>query len=138
MKLNWKNILQLKTPDIGSLEGLADIAFRLGYDFVLWNDRIYKVFFEHPIVITNDTGLTIDDINDVIETQNVVVACRAADGCPVLVVFEVEYTEAEYNLGVHYDKAIELAEEDGYEAPFICFDENEQSEIIAAAKIIDN
>ena len=145
-KPNWKNTLHSKSMARdcifnGEKNGLAkigNIAFKLGYVYVLWEDVIYKVFYEHPAVITEATEYTASDMEEVTESNPVVIACRGSDGAPVLVTFDVEYTEEEYSEGIHYDKAIELAEIAGYESPFICFDVNEQSEITTMAKILDN
>ena len=61
--------------------------------------------------------------------QNVVIACRNAAGEPELVSTIVECTESEYDLGMHYDFAIENAEEAGYEHPMVCFDEAEHNKL---------
>src|SRR3546814_11909698 len=56
-----------------------------------------------------------------IEMQ-VAVVCIGASGGPDVPVFKVRITQEEYDLGIHYDKARDLAEEARYEGPFICFD----------------
>jgi hypothetical protein len=62
----------------------------------------------------------------------IAVACRNASGMADMPIFTVTATEAEYALGVHYDKAASLAQEAGYEAPFLCFDASEQDALAAA------
>lgn len=71
------------------------------------------------------------------KTQRIAVACRNASGMPDMPVFTVAVTESEYDLGIHYDKAEELAEEAGYERPFVCFDDTEHIAILAAARMLD-
>jgi hypothetical protein len=66
--------------------------------------------------------------------MSIAVACRNATGMADMPVFNVTVTEEEYHLGMHYDKAESLAEEDGYEEPFVCFDAAEQGAIAAAAR----
>jgi len=66
--------------------------------------------------------------------MKIAVACCNASGMADMPVFTVAVTRKQYELGVHYDKAEELAEAAGYEAPFICFDASEQSCIISAAR----
>ncbi|HCF7479542.1 TPA: hypothetical protein NIK11_002627 [Pseudomonas aeruginosa] len=68
-----------------------------------------------------------------IEMQ-VAVACIDASGSPDLPVFKVRITHEEYDLGIHYDKAKDLAEEARYEGPFICFDAAEYGPILSAAR----
>lgn len=64
----------------------------------------------------------------------IAVACRNASGMADMPVFFVSVTSEDYDLGVHYDRAEELAEDAGYEPPFVCFDDAEQPHILAAAK----
>ncbi|MGY6272922.1 hypothetical protein ACXIUT_24875 [Achromobacter denitrificans] len=68
-----------------------------------------------------------------IEMQ-VAVACANASGSPDVPVFKVRITQEEYNLGIHYDKAKDLAEEARYEGPFVCFDAAEYGPILSAAR----
>lgn len=68
-----------------------------------------------------------------IEMQ-VAVACANASGIPDMPVFKVKTTREEYDLGVHYDKAKDLAEEARYDGPFICFDAAEYGPILWAAR----
>lgn len=68
-----------------------------------------------------------------IEMQ-VAVACIGAYGSPDVPVFKVRITQEEYNLGSHYDKAKDLAEEARYEGPFVCFDAAEYDPILSAAR----
>jgi len=71
--------------------------------------------------------------NQIIEMK-IAVACRNASGMPDMPVFTVAVTREECELGSHYDKAEALAEGAGYEAPFICFDDSEQSCIVSAVR----
>ena len=59
----------------------------------------------------------------------IALACTAADGSPTLTTYKVGVSEEEYDLGYHYDIAIEQALEDGYEAPFVPFDCAEHGEL---------
>ncbi|CAP41397.1 MULTISPECIES: hypothetical protein [Alcaligenaceae] len=68
-----------------------------------------------------------------IEMQ-VAVACIDASGSPDVPVFKVRITQEEYDLGIHYDKAKDLAEEARYEGPFICFDAAEYGPILSATR----
>ena len=68
-----------------------------------------------------------------IEMQ-VAVACIDASGNPDVPVFKVRITQEEYDLGIHYDKARDLAEEARYEGPFVCFDTAEYGPILSAAR----
>lgn len=62
------------------------------------------------------------------------VACRNASGMADMPVFSVEATAEEYDLGIHYDRAEALAEDAGYEPPFVCVDDTERGHILAAAR----
>ena len=68
-----------------------------------------------------------------IEMQ-VAVVCIGASGSPNVPVSKVRITQEEYDLGIHYDKARDLAEEARYEGPFICFDAAEYGPILSAAR----
>lgn len=67
------------------------------------------------------------------KTSKVCVICRNSNGEPDAVMFTVSCTEGEYDLGTHYDKAEERAEDQGYEGPYICFDEAETSPLLDIA-----
>ncbi|MCF5091302.1 hypothetical protein GIW57_14130 [Stenotrophomonas sp. PA-6-5C] len=72
------------------------------------------------------------------ETEmQVAVVCVGASGSPDVPVFKVKITQKEYDLGIHYDKARDLAEEARYEGPFICFDAAEYGPILSAARELD-
>ncbi len=66
----------------------------------------------------------------------VAVACTAADGSPFMGLFETNVTEEQYDLGEHYDIAIEQAKSERYEGPFQCYDNSEHGIIIAAAEAL--
>ncbi|CAM5285191.1 hypothetical protein [Eoetvoesiella caeni] len=68
-----------------------------------------------------------------IEMQ-VAVACIDASGSPELPVFKISITQEEYDLGIHYDKAKDLAEEARYEGPFVCYDAAEHGPILSTAR----
>ena len=59
------------------------------------------------------------------KTFLVAVACINASGVADMPVFEVCLTQHEYELGNHYEIAEKIAEEEGYEGPFVCFDAEE-------------
>lgn len=71
------------------------------------------------------------------ETIRIAVACRNAAGKADMPVFTVTVSDEEYALGIHYDKAEAMAEESGYEKPFVCFDPVEQPAIISAVRTLD-
>jgi hypothetical protein len=48
-----------------------------------------------------------------------------ANGAPDLYLTFVEATNLQYNEGQHYDMAIARAEDEGYRAPMIAFDQND-------------
>ena len=48
-----------------------------------------------------------------------------ANGAPDLYLTFVEATDLQYNEGQHYDMAIARAEDEGYRAPMIAFDQND-------------
>jgi len=66
--------------------------------------------------------------------MKITVACRNASGMPDMPVFTVAITRKKCELGSHYDKAEALAEDAGYEAPFICFDADEQTALVSAVR----
>ena len=68
----------------------------------------------------------------------VAIACTSADGSPAVPFFEVEVTEEQYDLGEHYDIAIDKAMDERYERPFVCFDTFELGHIVAAGKLATN
>ncbi|HBO8102061.1 hypothetical protein LM241_28895 [Pseudomonas aeruginosa] len=66
--------------------------------------------------------------------SRVAIACINASGMSEMPIFTVRTTQEEYDLGIHRDKAKDLAEEAGYEWPFVCFDAAEQGAILSAAR----
>lgn len=66
--------------------------------------------------------------------MQVAVACVNAVGVSDMPIFTVKATREEYDLGVHYDKAKDLAEEARYEGPFVCFDAAEHGAVLSAAR----
>jgi len=66
--------------------------------------------------------------------MKIAVACRNASGMADMPIVTVAATHKEYESGAHYDKAEALAEAAGYEAPFICFDADEQNAIVSAVR----
>ena len=66
--------------------------------------------------------------------MQIAVFCVNASGIPDIPVFSVRTTPEEHLLGIHYDKAKELAEDAGYERPFICLDAAEQGVVLSAAR----
>jgi hypothetical protein len=53
------------------------------------------------------------------------VVCRDADGNPDVYETVIELSQHDYDLGMHFDKAIEEAGATGYEEPMIACDEHE-------------
>lgn len=54
-----------------------------------------------------------------------VVACRNAEGSSDFYFCKVECDENQHDLGYHYEVAEEMAVADGYEGPYVVFDEND-------------
>jgi hypothetical protein len=63
-------------------------------------------------------------------TELVAIACTCSDGSPTLVTYKVGVSEDEYQLGYHYDIAIDQAKDDRYEGPFVTFDNTEHDELL--------
>lgn len=68
----------------------------------------------------------------------VAIACTSSDGSPAVPFFEVKVTDEEYDLGIHYDKAIDMAKDERYEQPFVPFDTFELNHLVAAGKLAKN
>jgi hypothetical protein len=66
----------------------------------------------------------------------VAIACTASDGAPTFAAYTVEVTDEEYDLGMHYDKAAELAMEERFEPPMVFFDSSEHTEILEIASFL--
>lgn len=64
----------------------------------------------------------------------IVVVSTASDGSPAITIHPINVTDAQYDMGDHYDMAIFEAEELGYEAPFKCFDNSEHVQLLYAAE----
>lgn len=56
-------------------------------------------------------------------TIKCVVACTNANGGPDLYFVKVKCKQSEYDEGEHYEMAKESAKLEGYEGPFVVFDE---------------
>jgi len=71
--------------------------------------------------------------------EYVVVICRNKDGTPTAPVYMVEVTDEQYDLGYHYDMAMDKALDDGYENTALshCFDNSEHDEIIRTAFFLE-
>lgn len=69
--------------------------------------------------------------------KKVMIACTNANGESDLFVCTVEVSEAEYDNGIHFDRAIEMAENEGYDAPYVCFDEQDQKNIARHVSKLD-
>lgn len=70
-------------------------------------------------------------------TLRIVVACHNASGMPDLPIINVAATSQDIDEGRYYDRAIALAEDAGYQGPFVCFDANEYRPILSAARQLD-
>ena len=64
----------------------------------------------------------------------VAVICRNASGEPDFVVARVKASKADQNNGVHYDRAIEQAEGQGYQGDFTAFDQDEADRLAKGMK----
>lgn len=58
-------------------------------------------------------------------TIKCVVACRNAEGVSDFYFCRVECSQEQYDVGEHYERAEEMARSDGYEGPFVVYDEND-------------
>ena len=58
-------------------------------------------------------------------TVKCVVACRNANGEPDFFPCTVNASQEQYDEGEHYDEAEQIAAEQGYEKPFLVYDEND-------------
>ena len=65
-----------------------------------------------------------------------VVAAINSNGSPDLFLVQVECTHDEFNDGLHYDKAINLAELEGYE-PKLVIDEHDDGFDLINTEVID-
>lgn len=70
------------------------------------------------------------------KTVKVAVACTDSNGAPTIYIVTISVSQEQYALGEHCDLAEVAAAEDGYEGPFICFDDTEVHSIINAAKLL--
>jgi len=61
--------------------------------------------------------------------RKVAVACKNSSGEADLVIIEVEVNKDPQEPDMHYHMAEALADEMGYEGPYVCFDEHEQCNI---------
>lgn len=57
------------------------------------------------------------------------VSCLNANGSADMFVCEVEATQEQFDNDEHYDLALEQAEQNGYEQPFLCYNEYETNSI---------
>ncbi len=64
----------------------------------------------------------------------VVVSTEKATGTPAITIHPVNVSDAQYEMGDHYDMATFEAEELGYDGPFKCFDNSEHSQLLYAAQ----
>jgi hypothetical protein len=69
--------------------------------------------------------------------QKVMIACTNANGESDMFVCAVEVSDSEYQNGVHYDLAKVVAEENGYEAPYVCFDQHEQKNLARKLSMLE-
>ena len=120
----WQNTLTDKIRGFGSISDFAAICHKLGYPYMCWNDRIYSVSKQTNIVKWVDTNLLMEDVgkNYMPTIEDTIVLACSIKGVPAMVRYDVECTKDQYNEGEHYEMAKTMAEEEGYEAPFICFD----------------
>jgi len=140
MKLTWEDVLRDKKYN-RSISGLAKIASNLGYEYFCFNSIIYSVEEESGVELGKDSGMTIADIAGIPKPKSketIVLAGHTMGGEPTMLRYQVECTDQEHENGTHYDMAIDMAEEEGFERPFICFDSTEISEVISMGKELDN
>ena len=70
--------------------------------------------------------------------MTVAVACLNAAGCSDFFVTQVNVSQEQYEEGIHYDVAKEKAEENGYEGPFVCYDNYEIVNILRVMPDLEN
>jgi hypothetical protein len=63
----------------------------------------------------------------------VITACMSAAGLPDFALTEVETTQEEFDNGAHYDKVETRLSANGYDEPFVHFDEHEAPPFLLAA-----
>jgi hypothetical protein len=63
----------------------------------------------------------------------VVSACMSCEGTPTFMLYEVEVTRDEYDNGVHYSLVEAHLADDGYEEPYVHFDERESPPFLLPA-----
>lgn len=56
-QLSFRDVLHTRER-IGSIHRMVEMAQALGYPYILWNDRVYKV----DKTVHTDTGLTVCDV----------------------------------------------------------------------------
>jgi len=136
----WENTLNTNKSAYFSIDDAANAAHKVGYEFMCWNDRIYVILFDGDFIVDyKDINMTIEDLaTTTIPKRHIVVAGRGASGQPVLETYMVAYTKNQEKMGIHYEKAIDMAEDDGMRSPFICFDEAEYGEIHHVAERLNN
>ncbi len=137
-KVTWKTTLHDSVRGFGGISDLAATCHKLGYPYMCWNGRIYFVSKqERGTVKWVDTNLLAEDVGKNYTPtikDFVVLACAVSSGEPTMVCYDVEYTRDQYNEGEHYEMAKTMAEEEGYEAPFVCFDSSEYYQVIKMAE----
>ncbi len=133
-EVTWKTTLHDSVSGVGSISDFAETCHKLNYPYMCWNDRIYSVSKQEDGTIEwVYTNLLAEDVgyNYTPTTKSLIVlACTMSSGEPAMICYDVEYTADQYNEGEHYEMAKTMAEEDGYEAPFVCFDSSEYNQVI--------
>lgn len=66
---------------------------------------------------------------DRIHKMKMLVSCLDSNGISDMFACEVECTQDQFANGEHYDLACEQAEQNGYEQPFMAYDEHDQKNI---------
>jgi len=57
----------------------------------------------------------------------VAILCSNANGSPEFVWRTVTVYQEQYDAGAHYDRAMAMAEANGYKTPMVAFDENDDA-----------
>jgi hypothetical protein len=63
----------------------------------------------------------------------VVSACMSSDGTPTFTLYEVQVSHDEHENGVHYSLVETYLADDGYEEPYVHFDEREAPPFLFSA-----
>ena len=149
---SWAVSDKIKWNNIGSFDRKKNTIEFIGITYAeSSNDTEKNARISVHVLLNADTNEVVDAYaleceggtiaaqrSDTIKTVKVAVACRNANGGPDFYITTVFVSQADYDLGEHYDLAEEKAEKAGYEGPFLSYDDSEHDSIISAAQQLQN